>query len=878
MFYNQTIPEVLEFLKSSERGLTQEEAEKRLKECGLNELPEAKPDSLLIIFIRQFQSPLIYILLGAALIVFYLGDTVDGLIILSVLLFNAFVGTFQEGKAQNTVSALKKFIETKALVLRDGKELIISDSRITPGDIIILQEGEKAPADARIIISNNLKIDQAALTGESEPVLKIVDPIHQKDLSFIDQKNMVFKGTYIVSGNGQAVAVNTGVNTIIGKIGQKIALIDTEIPLKKDIRQLSRLIIFAGALISAVLFVSGIFSGKSLVEMFKIVVALSVSIIPAGLPVVITLVLATGVWRMAKRNALVKRLQAVEALGQTKIIALDKTGTITKNELAIQKVFINGKFFEIGGVGYEPKGDVFLTKQLVSPPDSSELILAGKIAAFCSNASVFYSEEDKSYKIAGDPTEAAILVFSQKIGFQKEIIEKQHPFIEEIPFDYKTKYRFTARQSDGKKFLSIIGAPESVFSLCKLAKKEKENLENIFYKMSAEGLRVLAFAYKESGLKIKIEPEKTKFIFGGFFGMKDGLREEVGEAIRQAQEAGIRVIMITGDHKITAQAIAKEAGIFKEGDEILIGKDIEEISDEELILKLPRISVFARVTPEHKLRIIESYRKRKEIIAMTGDGVNDAPSLVAADLGVAMGKIGTEVAKEASDIVLLDDNFSTIISAIEEGKSIYKTIKKVIVYLFSTSLGEVLTISIALFSGYPLPLLASQIIWLNFVTDGFLVVALAMEPKEKGLLREKFKRQGRYLVDSLMIQRVFVMALTMSIGAFFVFQKYLDIDLTKALTMSLTTLAIFQWFNAFNCRSENKSIFRMNFFSNKWLIGAMFVVVFLQLMAVYNPIMQKILRTTALEFSDWLIAIAIAFSIIIIEEFRKVVYRKFAKS
>ena len=884
MFYDQTFSEVLEFLKSSERGLTRKEAEKRLKECGLNELPEAKPDSLFIIFIRQFQSPLIYILLAAALIVFYLGEMIDGSIILAVLFFNAFVGTLQEGKAQNTLLALKKFVETKAVILRDGKEIIISDRQITPGDIIILQEGEKAPADARIIISNNLKIDQAALTGESEPVFKTIEPIYQKDLPFIDQKNMVFKGTYIVAGNGQAVAVNTGVNTVIGKIGQKIALIDTEIPLKKDIRQLSRLIIFTVALISVVLFISGILFGKSLIEMFKVVVALSVSVIPEGLPVVITLVLATGVWRMAKRNALVKRLQAVEALGQTKIIALDKTGTITKNELAIQKVFVlsagswQGKFFEIGGVGYEPKGEIYLDKQLISPPDFSELILAGKTAAFCSNAHVFYSEEDKTYKISGDPTEAAILVFSQKIGFQKEIIEKQHPLIEEIPFDYKTKYRFTLRQSDGNKFASIIGAPETVLSLCKLAKKEKEDLEDIFHKMSAEGLRVLAFAYKESGLKTKIEPEKTEFIFGGFFGMKDGLREEVREAIKQAQEAGIRIIMITGDHKITAQAIAKEAGIFKDGDEVLTGEEMEEISEEELVLKLPGISVFARVTPEHKLRIIEAYRKRKEIIAMTGDGVNDAPSLVAADLGVAMGKIGTEVAKEASDIILLDDNFGTIISAIEEGRSIYKTIKKVILYLFSTSLGEVLTISIALFSGYPLPLLASQIIWLNFITDGFLDVALAMEPKEKGLLLAKFKKSGRFLIDSLMVQRIFVMALPMSIGAFFVFQKYLDFNLTKALTISLTTLAVFQWFNAFNCRSENKSIFRMNFFSNKWLIAATFIVVFLQLLAVYHPMMQKILRTTALELSDWLIAVAIAFSIIIIEEIRKAIYRKFAKS
>ncbi|MEK7555287.1 MAG: HAD-IC family P-type ATPase [Patescibacteria group bacterium] len=877
MFYNQTHSEILENLKSSESGLTQDEAEKRLKEYGFNELSEVKLDNIFIIFLRQFQSSLIYILFGAALVVFYLGGVVDGLIILAVLLFNAFVGTLQEGKAQNTLSALKKFIKTKAVVLRNGKEIIVSDEQLAPGDIIILQEGEKIPADARVIVSNNLKIDQAALTGESESVFKIAEILSRKDLQIADQKNMVFKGTYIVSGNGQAVAVNTGVNTIIGKIGQKIAFIDTEIPLKKDIRQLSRFIIFTVALISVVLFIAGVFFGKSLIEMFKVVVALSVSVIPEGLPIVITLVLATGVWRMAKRNALVKRLQAVEALGQTKIIALDKTGTITKNELAVKRVFINGKFFEIGGVGYEPKGEIYYGKQLISPPDFPELILAGKIAAFCSNAYVFYSEEDETYKISGDPTEAAILVFSKKMGFQKEIIEKQHPLIKEIPFDYKIKYRLTLRQKDERGFLSVIGAPEEVLFLCELTKKEKEDLESIFHKMLAEGLRVLAFAYKEVGLKRKIELEKTEFIFGGFFGMKDGLKEEAKKAIKQAQEAGIRIIMITGDHKITAQVIAKEAGIFKDNDEVLTGKDLEEISEEELSLKLPRVSVFARVTPEHKLRIIEAFRKRKEIIAMTGDGVNDAPSLVAADLGIAMGKIGTEVAKEASDIILLDDNFETIIIAIEEGRSIYKTIKKVITYLFSTSLGEVLTISIALFFGYPLPLLASQIIWLNFVTDGFLTVALAMEPKEKGLLRAKFKRPGRFLVDSLMIQRMFVMALPMSIGAFFVFQRYLDFDLTKAMTMCLTTLAIFQWFNAFNCRSENKSIFRMNFFSNKWLIGAMFVVISFQLLAVYHPIMQRILHTAALELSDWLIAIAIAFSIIIFEEVRKAIYRKIFK-
>jgi len=901
-WHTKTSTEIFEILKINERGLNKEEVNLRLKEYGLNKLPEAKVDNPAIIFLRQFQSPLIYILFAASLAIFYLKEFVDSLIILGVLFFNAVVGALQEGKAQNTLLALKNFIETNAEVLRDGKEIIIPDSKLVPGDIILLQEGEKIPADARIIVSNNLKIDQASLTGESIPIYKTSEKIHREDLAIIDQKNMVFKGTYIAAGNGQAVVVATGLDTAIGKISQEITLIDAEIPLKKDIRQLSRMIIIIVAVIGAILFFSGIFSGKSLIEMFKVVVAISVSIIPEGLPIVITLVLATGVWRMAKQNALVKKLQAVEALGQAKIIAIDKTGTITKNELAVQEVFINGKVFEIRGVGYEPKGEIYFENQLISSPDFEDLIFSGKIASFCANARVFYSEENKNYKVSGDPTEAALLVFSQKVGFQKEIIDAQHPLIKEIPFDYKNRYHATIRKVDDKNFLTVVGAPESVIPLCKFTKKlrrpdiasgvgapteasgENEELEPVLKKMLEQGLRVLAFAYNRR-VSEEVNFEKmSKLSFGGFFGIKDSLRPEAKEAIRRAKDAGIGVIMITGDNKITAMALAKEAGIYTEGDGILTDKDLDALSEEELVKKLPEISVFARVTPEHKLKIIEAYKKRKEIIAMTGDGVNDAPSLVAADLGIGMGNIGTEVAKEASDIVLLDDNFETIVSAIEEGRSIYKTIKKVILYLFSTSLGEVLAISIALFSGYPLPLLAGQIIWLNFITDGFLDVALAMEPKEKGLLRKNWKRKGKYMVDLLMVQRMFVMALPMSIGAFFVFQKYLpagvltqaglDFNSVKAMTMSLTVLAIFQWLNVWNCRSEDKSVFRMNIFSNKWLVGATFIVVSLQFLAVYNPIMQKILHTVSLDISDWLFALSVASSIIVIEEIRKLIYNK----
>ncbi|MDP3784590.1 MAG: HAD-IC family P-type ATPase, partial [bacterium] len=823
------------------------------------------------------------ILLAASAVVFLMGETIDGSIILAVLLFNAVVGTIQEGKAQNTLLALKKFVETRATVLREGKELIVPDSEVAPGDIIILQEGEKVPADARIIAAANLKIDEAALTGESEPVHKITDILEGADLATAEQKNMVFKGTHILAGNGRAIVVATGMFTVIGKISKEIAAIDTEIPLKANIRHLSRLIIITVASISVLLFLLGTVSGKSAPEMFATVVSLSVSIIPEGLPIVMTLVLATGVLRMSKRNALVKKLQAVEALGQARIIAVDKTGTITKNEMVIQKVYLDGKFFEVGGIGYEPKGEIRLNGNMIDAANYPELLFAGKIAAFCANARVMFSEEEKIWRVAGDPTEAAMLVLAQKLGFYKDDLERESPLVGEIPFDYKLRYHATVHRLDGQKFLAVVGAPEVILSLSHVSTEEKQELESVFLSMSQEGLRVIALAQTSEALASHslrrsgpetLTPEGIKSLtFVGFFGMKDALRPEVRDAMQKAASAGIRVVMITGDHKVMAQAIAKEAGIYQDSDTILTGQDIDAFSDAELYEKLAKTSVFARVTPEHKLRIIKAYKARGEVVAMTGDGVNDAPSLVAADLGVAMGKIGTEVAKEASDIVLLDDNFGSIVSAVEEGRSIYKTIKKVILYLFSTSWGEALTITAALLLGYPLPLLPAQIIWLNFVTDGFLDVALAMEPKEEGLLRGNFERPKKYLVDKLMTQRIFIMAVPMMIGTLFLFKGYFENDLAKAWTISLTTLAVFQWFNAWNCRHESKSIFQMNPFSNKFLVGATLTIIFLQLLVVYNPFMQKLLRTAPLELSEWLLIIPIAASIVLVEEIRKFFYR-----
>ncbi|MCR4333819.1 MAG: HAD-IC family P-type ATPase [Patescibacteria group bacterium] len=887
-WYAEELPALYEELQGDEGGLRVDEAARRLKEDGPNAIPEAKLDGFPIIFLRQFQNPLIYLLLAASVAVFFLGETVDGAIILAVLLFNAVVGTIQEGRAQNTLRALKHYVETMATVVRGGIEISIPDYEVVRGDVLVLREGEKVPSDARIIVANGLKLDEASLTGESEPVAKIAEAIDKKDLPVAEQKNMVFKGTNVVIGNGRGVVVAAGVHTVIGTIAKEISTIDTEIPLRANIRYLSRAIIIVVGAISALLFILGLLRGEKIITIFATVVSLAVSVIPEGLPIVVTLVLATGVWRMSKRNALVKRLQAVEALGQARIIAVDKTGTITKNELVVREVWTSGKTFSIGGIGYEPEGLVSLGGSVVDAANHPELLLVGKMAALGANAQLFFSEVEKRWHVMGDPTEAAIRVFGEKVGFKKDDMLRESPLISEIPFEYRLKYHASLFTGESN-FLLVSGAPEEVLALSthiqheghnrQMQHADRNDAETVLAEMSGRGLRVVAFAMREK-FQETLSPETTHDLtFVGFFGMQDILRPEVADAMARASSAGIKVVMITGDHTLTARAIAKEAGIWHEGDEILTGVMIDGLSDPELKIRVAHVSVFARVTPEHKLRIISAYKNRGEIVAMTGDGVNDAPSLVAADLGVAMGKIGTEVAKEAADIVLLDDNFGSIISAVEEGRSIYKTIKKVILYLFSTSLGEVLAITGALMLGYPLPLLAAQIIWLNFVTDGFLDVALAMEPKEKGLLSGTFEHPKKSLVDGLMAQRMILMAIPMMLGTLFMFQQYVDTDIAKAWTISLTTLAAFQWFNVWNCRSDKTSFFKTGLFTNRYLLAATALVVFLQVLAVYTPFLQKILRTVPLSLSEWLTIIAVATSIIWVEEIRKFFYRlSYAKS
>lgn len=853
----ESIEPVFLALHSGEAGLSQMEAEKRLREGGRNVLLGEKERGVFFTFLQQFKSPLIYILIVAAVLVSVLGDINDGLIIFFVLFVNASIGTFQEGKANRTLKSLKDFSKGSAVVVRDGREIEIHDEEVVQGDVIVLRSGDKVPADARIISTQSLKVNESAISGESEPILKDAAPL-KKDVPLPDRKNMLYKGSLAVSGEARALVIATGPNTMIGAIGLRLQDVEEDAPLKKKVTALSRsigLLVLAAALFVVLI---GMWRQIPLTEIFFTATAIAVSLIPEGLPVIITLILAKGVYRMAEKNALVKNMQAVEALGAADILAVDKTGTITKNELMVERVFINQEEFVVSGSGYDPKGDITLDGKLVEAANHPELLLAGKFATFCADASVEFSANGE-VKVLGDPTEAALLVFGQKTGFKKDELEAEEPKVYEIPFSFEHKFHTTLHKSKEGYLMTVVGAPEVILSKVNLKEEDKEKVGEYIQKFSHAGLRVLGFAThlgENASIDIDHLPELT---FQGLFAMKDVLREEVRASVDLARDIGVRTVMITGDHLGTAEAIGREAGIWQTGDVVMSGSELSTLTPKELDSKIQKVSVFARVLPEHKLTIVESYKRLGLIVGMTGDGVNDALSLSAAHLGIAMGVGGTEVARESADIILLDNNFKSIISAIHEGRAIYKTIKKVVLYLLSTSIGEFLVIAGALVFGLPLPISPTQILWLNLVTDGFLVVALAFE-NDNGVMRS-----SNAILNKRAISRSILMGFVMMLGTLLVFSN------TPAL--SLTVLAVFQWFNVWNVRSERQSIFHKPF-SNPYLVLSITITIFLHLFAIYHPFMQNILDTTPISLFDWGYIILIASSVVWVEEIRKYFYRK----
>ncbi len=871
--HNLNIEEIFTKFHTSKKGLDEINIAKMISTYGKNKLPAKKPDSVFVIFLRQFKSSIIYILLIASLIVFLMGDKVDAFIILAVLVINSVIGAFQEGKAQDTLSALENFVKTEAMVVRDGIEKIISDTDIVVGDIVFLKEGDKVPADGRLFNINSLKVDESVLTGESKSIIKDDKKIDEKNVPITSQKNMVFRGSYIVGGHSYMVVTAVGQKTEIGKISKALQKIDTDIPLKKNIKDLSNIIIIVVLALSFLVFILGVLRGMPTQEMFKTAVAIAVSVIPEGLPVVVTLILARGVFRMSKRNALVRKLQAVEALGQARIIAVDKTGTITMNQMMVSKIFTGGHMYEVKGEGYNPKGEIFKNNESIEVLDNSNLLLIGKISSLTSTAGTAYNEKIKLWeRVYGDPTEVSLLTLSQKIGFHKDELLRENPMIKEFPFDFTTKYHATINDFDGKSSFLVAGAPEAILPHCekiligeKTIQKDEEKEKEIRIKMkemSDQGLRILVLAYNSKPPSEIEEGKLPPLVFVGVVGISDTLRPEVRESVEYASKYGVKIVMITGDHVDTAQAIAREAGIFKEGDRVLTGVELHSMNKDQLANILSKVSVFARVTPEDKLKIVEAYRANGDVVAMTGDGVNDALSLAAADLGVAMGKVGTEVAKEASDIILMDDNFRSIISAIAEGRSIYATIKKVVLYLFSTGIGEMFVLIAAISLALPLPVSATQIIWLNFVTDGFLVVALALGHRDNSL---NFKRQNsKNILDRSMITRMTLQGIVMMVGTIMLFKIYLPLGYIYATTVAMTLLAVYQWLNIFNVQSD-KMPFAKKTKQNFVLWWAFIIVVLLHIMVVYVPVFQKLLKTTSISIYDWAVIITIGFSVVAID-------------
>lgn len=883
--YQQDVAQLCQqFSTDLQNGLSEKEARELLKKYGPNALPEKPIPSLWWVFLTQFASPLIYILLLAALLIFLFGDNhFDAFIICGILLFNAIIGTIQEGRTHKILAGLKKFLVQDVVVIRDGKRQVIESKYLVPGDIIIVQDGQVIPADMRIIESHELKINEAMLTGESAGVVKNAHSLSE-DLPLADQKNMLFSGTYVLVGWARALVVATGIQTEIGKIHKTVEEIQTEVPLVKQIQKLSWFIVWFIIALCLLLLGIGLLTGYPAKELIVMLTALFICVIPEGLPVVLTLVLVSGVYRMAKQRVLVKNMQAVEGLGHANVIVIDKTGTLTRNEMIVTQVYADNKKYTVSGKGYYIQGSVFYEGQEVKPEYLMQQMAKGLI--LLNGTTVTFTEHRNSFEAKGDPTQAALYVFGKKLGVVDSDFEKGYTKIFEIPFEANYKYHAAFYEHKGQGIGFIGGSPETIFKMTN-ANKEAIDVLNAFL---GEGLRTIAVAACHFNVN-ELPTDATKEYFEllimrnseflGLCGIEDAIRPEAAHTIARARKAGFQIVMATGDHQRTALSIAKQVGIYREGDEAIDGPELEKISDEQLQEIITHATVFSRVSPEQKLRIIKAFHAKHYIVAMTGDGINDAPSLVAADIGIAMGGIGTEVAKEAADLVLLDDSIKNIISGIEEGRHTVYALRRVVLYFFSTNLAEILIILFAFIVSIivpelklALPLTAAQILWLNLITDGFLDSAIALEKKEKGLLFEqKWFRGQHYLVDAPLIGHMIFSAVPMALGSLFVFLLFSPVDVTLAHTMTLLTLGMFQWFNAWNCRSETLSIFQLGWWTNKWLILATLVVVSLQALLLYVPLLQSIFSTVPLNGYQWLFAGIVSSTILWIEEARKLMAR-----
>ena len=882
-WYNLTVEEALRKLDTSRSGLSVEKAAERLRQYGPNELKERGRVSPIIVFLRQFASPLIYILLAAALIeLLVIRKPADAAVIFAVLLINSIIGFVQESRAERAMEALKRLAVPQAKVLRGGSIAKIAASHLVPGDVISLEAGDRVPADARLIEAASLSVDESILTGESVPVEKFTALI-EGEAAVADMGNMVHTGCAVVNGRGLAVVTATGMNTEIGRIAAQVQDVKPPpTPLQRNVSRLGRYIGVLVFGIIAVLITIGLVKGYSLEELFTLAVAAAVSAIPEGLPVMVTVVLALGMRRMAQRHALVRKLPAVETMGAVTVICSDKTGTLTESEMTVRQIYLPGRSIEVTGAGYRPEGEFFEDGKKLEADADENLLLVLKIGALC-NDSVLKSQ-DGGHHVIGDPTEGAFLVAALKAGLEHEALQREQPRLAELPFSSEKRYMATLHPCrDDRAVIYVKGSVDRVLAMCRwtrengviseLTPEKTAEIEKVNLEMASRALRVMALAYGECAPapeQLAHEHIDGTLTFVGLVGMMDPPRAEAKKAVEDCKRAGIKVVMITGDQKPTAVAIARELGL-PEG-EALIGLELDKLTDEELKERIDRVSVFARVEPLHKLKIVNALKSKGYVVAMTGDGVNDGPALRSADIGIAMGIKGTDVAREASDMVLTDDNFASIVAAVEEGRVIFSNIRRSVFYLLSTNIGELFTWIAAIIAGIPLPLVAVQILWINLVTDGVCTIPLGLEPKHSNVLAEPPRRAKAGIVYSGMLWRIAFVALMMSIGTFFVFKWELPrVGLEEARTIAFAMLVAFQWFNALNARSDQQSLFKLGIFSNRLLIGGIGLAILLQAAVIYLPPLQKVFYTVPLDLGDWAVVVLMATSVLVVEELRKLI-------
>ena len=879
-FYAQTTEKVLESLNSSaDKGLSSREAKERLEKYGYNELQKEKGVTILSLLLNQFKNALIVLLIFAAILSIFLGEFLDSMAMFGIIALTVILGFIQEYRAEKAIEALEKISAPTAKVLRDGKTVKIPAREVVPGDILLLEAGDIISADSRLIDVTSLQIDEASLTGESVPSKKIIEPF-KEGTSVADQENMAFMSTIVTYGKGKSVVTKTGMETELGKIATSIQTTkEVKTPLQTKFAQMAKQIGVAVIALIIIIFLVGFFQGTvTWSKMFLFALSLTVAAVPNSLPVIVTVGLSLGTKRLAKSNMLIKKLPAAESLGSVTVICSDKTGTITKNQMTITEIYTDHQKIEVSGSGYEPKGNFFLNNKQINPK-KLELLL--RIGYLCNNAKLV--EKKNRYEIIGDPTEGSLIVLGEKGKLSEKELKKNFSFIEELPFDADRKRMSVIfKNKQNRKIEAYIkGAPDLLLEKCDrilehcrvrfLTRKDKREILKMNEVFARKALRVLGLAYRElrPSKEYNLKNVEKNLTFVGLVGMIDPPREEVKKSVAECREAGIRVMVITGDHAITTKAIAEKIGLFKKGDLILTGDDVEKMNDKELEDKIEKVRIIARALPIQKSRIVDALKKKGHQVAMTGDGVNDAPALKKADIGIAMGITGTDVAKEVSKGILVDDNFATIVNAISEGRNIYDKMIKSVRYLLSCNAGEIVAVFTAIMLKFPLPMIPLQILLMNLLTDDFPALGLGMESSEEAVMKRPPRDPKEKPITKPILILIVIFGLIMGLGTFFMFTRYVNGNLSKAQTVAFTTLVAFEMFAVISSRSLYHSWKKLNPITNPWLMGAIGLSLLIQAVIIYWRPMQPIFGTVALGGFDWLKIFGIAFIGFIVMEASK---------